>query len=177
MYLKKSTNKKTGRTQLTIAESYRSGKISKTRVIKNLGYLDILQKEYPDPIAHFTEVAKQMTLEKKEAEKPLTLEIDRTKRLPVGTDDLRNLGYLAASRIYHELEIDQFFANRQRQTKAEYNLNSIFRALVFSRLISPDSKKGSYESFGRFFDKCDFSCASVRMSTAAISFPTSTSAP
>lgn len=158
MYLKKSTRRSTGRTQLSIVEGYRDrNKVVRTKTIKTLGYLDELEKEYDDPIAHFTEVARQMTLEKKEAEKPITLLIDRTKTLPVGTDNLRNLGYLAASKIYHELEIDQFFANRQRQTNAEYNLNSIFRALVFSRLISPDSKKGSYESFGQFFDKCNFS--------------------
>ena len=162
MYLKKSTKASTGRTQLSIVEGYRDeNKIVRTKTIKFLGYLDELQKKYDDPIAHFKEVAKQMTLEKKETEKPITLEIDRTKKLPVGADNLRNLGYLAASKIYHELEIDQFFANRQRQTRAEYNLNSIFRALVFSRLISPDSKKGSYESFGQFFDKCDFSLEDV----------------
>ena len=46
MYLKKSTNKKTGRTQLTIAEGYREGKKVKTRVIQNLGYLDLLEKDY-----------------------------------------------------------------------------------------------------------------------------------
>ena len=161
MYLKKSTNKKTGRTQLTIAEGYREGKKVKTRVVKNLGYLDLLEKDYPDPIAHFTEVARQMTLEKKEEEKPVTIEMNMTERMDVGTDRVKNLGYLAASRIYHELEIDQFFGNRQRHTKAEYNLNSVFRALVFSRLIAPDSKKGSYEDFGRFFDKCDFALEDV----------------
>ena len=59
MYLKKSTNKKNGRTQLTIAESYRSGKISKTRVIRNLGYLDLLQKDYDDPMGtYYDEVLK-----------------------------------------------------------------------------------------------------------------------
>lgn len=161
MYLKKSTNKKTGRTQLTIAEGYREGKKVKTRVVKNLGYLDLLEKDYLDPIAHFTEVARQMTLEKKEEEKPVTIEMDMTERMATGTDRVKNLGYLAASKIYHDLEIDQFFGNRQRQTKAEYNLNSVFRALVFSRLIAPDSKKGSYEDFSRFFDKCDFALEDV----------------
>lgn len=161
MYLKKSTNKKTGRTQLTIAEGYRSDGKVKTRVIKNLGYLDLLYDKYPDPIAHFTEVAKQMTREKQEAEKPVTIEMSMTKKMTCDTDRVRNLGYLAASKIYHELEIGQFLSNRQKQTKAEYNINSIFRALVFSRLISPDSKKGSYEGFGHFFDKCDFSLEDV----------------
>ena len=158
MYLKKSTNSKTGRTQLSIVEGYRDAKgISRTRVVKNIGFLDVVEKEYDNPIAYFTNLAKQMTEEKKIAEAPVLLEINRKESLPVGTDNVRNYGYLAFSKIYHQLGIHDFWANRQRMTKAEYNLNSIFRALVFSRLIDPDSKKGSFEAFGRFFDKTDFS--------------------
>ena len=158
MYLKKSTNSKTGRTQLSIVEGYRDQNgISRTRIMKNIGFLDVVEKQYDDPIAYFTEMAKKMTDEKKASEKPLLLELDRRETLPVGTDNYRNYGYLAFSKIYHQLGIHDFWANRQRMTKAKYNLNGIFRALVYSRLIEPDSKKGSYESFSRFFDKTDFS--------------------
>lgn len=157
MYLKKSTNSKTGRTQLSIVEGYRDiNGISRTRIIKNIGFLDIVEKEYDDPIAYFSEMAKQMTAEKKASEKPLILEIDQKELLPIGTDNTKNFGYLAFSKIYHQLGINEFWANRQRMTKAEYNLNSIFRALVYSRLIAPDSKKASFESLDSFFDKADF---------------------
>lgn len=157
MYLKKSTNSKTGRTQLSIVEGYRDiNGMSRTRIIKNIGFLDIVEKEYDDPIAYFSEMAKQMTAEKKASEKPLILEIDQKELLPIGTDNTKNFGYLAFSKIYHQLGINEFWANRQRMTKAEYNLNSIFRALVYSRLIAPDSKKASFESLGSFFDKTDF---------------------
>lgn len=158
MYLKKSTNSKTGRTQLSIVEGYRDQNgVSRTRVIKNIGFLDVVEKDYDDPIAYFSEMAKQMTEEKKAAKKPLLLKLDPNELLPVGTDNTRNFGYLAFSKIYHQLGIHNFWANRQRMTKAKYNLNSIFRALIYSRLIDPDSKKGSFESFDRFFDKTDFS--------------------
>lgn len=158
MYLKKSTNSKTGRTQLSIVEGFRDKHgITRTRVVKNIGFLDVVQKEYEDPISFFTKMAKQMTAEKKKAEAPLLLELDRKESLPLGTDNTRNFGYLAFSKIYHQLGLREFWANRQLMTKADYNLNSIFRALVFSRLVEPDSKRGSFASFGRFFDKADFS--------------------
>ena len=65
MYLKKSTNSKTGRTQLSIVEGYRDQNgVSRTRVIKNIGFLDVVEKDYDDPIAYFSEMAKQMTEEK-----------------------------------------------------------------------------------------------------------------
>ena len=159
MYLKKSTRKSTGRTQLSIVEGYydKEARTSRTRTIQSLGYLDELEKLYDDPIGHFTKVAEQMNAEKHAAEAPVTMEFQKRAELSIGTDNRKNFGYLAASALYHDLGIHEFFANRQRSTKAEYNINSIFRALVFSRIICPDSKKGSYEGLHCFFDKCDFS--------------------
>ena len=162
MYLKKSTYKD-GRTVLSIVEGIYdpATKNSRTHTVKRLGYLDALKKEYDDPIAHFTEIAKQMTAEQKAENHSADIPVNLKERIPTGTDSIRNLGYLAASRIYHELEIDQFFANRQRRTKVEYNLNAVFRALVFARLIFPGSKKYSFENFHKFFDKCDFSLEDI----------------
>ena len=71
-------------------------------------------------------------------------------------DNSKNLGYAALSYIYHELEIDTFFNSRQRSIGAEYNLNSIMRLLVFSRLLYPGSKKKSFENRNKFFERFDF---------------------
>lgn len=162
MYLRKCTNKKTGRTQLSIVHGYRDafGK-SKQRIILPLGYLDVLQKEYQDPIQHFEEVARQMTLDYNCANSSIKLEIHPSQTLLPGTDNRHNFGYAALSSIYHDLEIDRFFQNRQRMTRAEFNYNSMFRSLVFSRLIAPASKRASYESFSHFFERTDFSLDDV----------------
>lgn len=46
---------------LSIVHGYRdeNGKVRK-KTIRSLGYLDELEKEYEDPIAHFKAVAKEM---------------------------------------------------------------------------------------------------------------------
>lgn len=66
MYLKKSKNNKTGRTYLYIADGYhdKARGYTKTITVKSLGYLDVLEKEYDDPIAFFTEEVKKMNEEK-----------------------------------------------------------------------------------------------------------------
>ena len=163
MFLKISTRKATGRTQLSIVEGYydKQARTSRTRTIQTLGYLDVLEKEFDDPITHFKEVARQMTEEQKASKAPVILEIDPKVVLPVGTDNRKNFGHLAVSALYHDLEIQEFFANRQRQTGAKYNLNAIFRALVYLRIISPGSKKSSFEDMKLLFDKCDFSLDDV----------------
>lgn len=59
MFLGKLYEKKTGRIRLKIVEAYRLNGKPKQRMIQDLGYLDELQKLYPDPIAHFRNVAQR----------------------------------------------------------------------------------------------------------------------
>lgn len=162
MFLKKTTNSKTGRTQLAIVQGYRdqSGK-TKHKVVMPIGYLDVLQKDFEDPISHFEELARKMTLEHKEQGLPIRLDINTSGVLIPGTDNRRNFGYAALSSVYHDLEIDHFFGNRQRVSKVGFNYNSIFRSLVFARLIAPDSKRSSYGYLGHFFERTDFSLDDV----------------
>ena len=56
-----------GRKYLSIVHGYRdeNGKVRK-KTIRSLGYLDELEKEYEDPIAHFKAVAKEMDTQRKQ---------------------------------------------------------------------------------------------------------------
>lgn len=168
MYLSKATNKKTGRTQLDIVQGYRStdGK-TKHKIIMHIGYLDVVEKQYPDPIAHFTEVARQMTAEYKEQTKPVHIEFYLKQLMEKNYDECKNFGYAALSKIYHELDIKSFLGNRQRSAKTDFNFNSIFRLLVFSRLLYPASKKHTYENRNLFFERSDFSLDDVYRSLGA----------
>jgi hypothetical protein len=162
MNLKVSHRKKTGRTYLSIVKNYRDIKtgMSKTSTIKSLGYLDELEKEYDDPIAHFKEVARKMT-EEENTKKKLTLNINMDEQLAQGTDDRKNFGYAAILKIYHELGLHRFLNNRARNEDFKFNTNSIMMLLVISRLLSPGSKKKAFEEKGRFFERFNFSLADV----------------
>jgi len=168
MYLRKCPNKKTGRVQLDIVQAYRDkdGK-SKHKSVLHIGYLDLAEKQYPDPIAHFTEVARQMTAEYKEQTKPVHIEFYLKQAMEKSYDECKNFGYAALSKIYHELDIKSFLGNRQRSAKTDFNLNSIFRLLVFSRLLYPASKKHTYENRNLFFERSDFSLDDVYRSLGA----------
>jgi hypothetical protein len=162
MYLKKSYNKVTGRTYLSIAQKYRHPvkKVSTDRNIKSLGYLDELEKEYEDPIAHFGQVAKKMTQED-HARKKVTLKIDMDEELSGDSSSRKNLGYAAILKIYHELCLHDFFNNRARNESFEYNSNSIMMLLVVSRLLSPGSKKKAFEERRGYFERFAFSLADI----------------
>jgi transposase len=157
MYLKRVLNKKTGRVFLEIAQSYRdsNGK-PKIRIHEKLGYLDELEKEMDDPVAYYKEYAKKAGQRKVcRIEIPLTEQIDRSSA------HSKNYGYLALSKIYHELELDKFFNNKRRHKKFKYNSESIMRLLAYSRVLYPQSKKGTLENKEKYFEGFDFSLDDV----------------
>jgi transposase len=162
MYLKKTYRKESGRTYLVIAQKYRNPKknVSTDRTIRSIGYLDELNKEYDDPIAYFKGVARKMTEEEK-AEKKLTLTINMDEVLSEDADDRKNFGYAAILKVYHELELDDFFKNKARNEPFKYNTNSIMILLVVSRLLSPGSKKKAFEEKERYFERFDFELVDV----------------
>ena len=97
-------------TYLSIVQSYRDPvtKATKRKRIKNIGYLEDLEKEYDDPIAHFQQVAKEMSEEYAAETKPIQVALDPSKSLEPGIDLTKNLGYTALSALYHELKINVF---------------------------------------------------------------------
>ena len=38
----------------------------------------------------------------------ITVSIDKNEKLSIGTENIKNFGYSAFSKIYHELELDKF---------------------------------------------------------------------
>lgn len=170
MFLRKNANKKTGRTYLSIVQGYRDKKdgSSKTVTIQSLGYLDELEKEYEDPVAHFSKVVDDMNKKKYIDNLPATFTFSMDERIDQESVNRKNFGYAALSRIYHELEIDKFYQNRQRHLHIEYSLNAIMKLLTFSRILDPCSKKKTFELKDRYFEKFDFSLDDVYRSLTYI---------
>ena len=156
MYLRKI--KRPRGTYLAIQESYydSASKQSRTRTVQSLGYLDSLKKEYDDPVAYFTGKAAEMTEEKKRS-RSYTFTIDAAAKMTADTNDVKNVGYGVLKELYKQLEIDKFWNWKTRNLSIRYNVDQIFRLLVFSRILAPASKKGTFdgrdfyfESFGDF---------------------------
>lgn len=127
MHLRKAYNKKTGRTYLSIVHSYRDNeKKPKSKVIKSIGYLDELVKEYPDPLAHFTVIARSMEDERLQS-KTKTISLDMNEQIERGSVLRKNYGSIVFSKVYHELEIDRFLNNARRHENFSFNTESIIR--------------------------------------------------
>jgi hypothetical protein len=155
----KVSRRKTGRTYLSIVKNYRDKKTgqSRTSTIKSLGYVDELEKEYDDPVAHFREVARLMT-EEEQAKKKLTLKINMDEELELSAEGRKNFGYAAILKIYHELGLHRFFTNRARSEGFKFNTNAIMILLLvisrFYRLVPRKRllKKKAVTSKGLIFN-------------------------
>jgi transposase len=126
---------------------------SRTRTIETFGYLDELEKEYDDPVAHFKKVVedRNQTEKQESAEYIITERKDLT--LDKNTANRKNFGYITIMKLLYELGLDRFLVNRrQRDTKIECNTSAIMKLLVISRILSPGSKKKAYEERTRYFD-------------------------
>lgn len=156
MYLNVS-KKKNGRSYLTISKNYwdPATKKTKTKSVMAIGYLDVLEKDYPDPITHFREVARKMT-EEEELSRKFTLAIDLDEQLPETSPGSKNLGYAVPLKVYHSLGLHEFIKTKAVSKKFDFNANSIMILLAIARLLEPGSKKKAFESKGRYFERFDF---------------------
>lgn len=152
MFLRKSLSN--GKVYLSFVQGYRdnTGKV-KQRTVKKLGYLEELKKKYDDPISHFKEIAKNKS---NEEITEYTIKNLNNKIIDDGNSK-KNLGYIILKHIYNELRITSFLNTKNKNLKVEYNLNDIFKLLVFSRILFPCSKLSTYNNRDIFFDKFNFS--------------------
>lgn len=161
MFLK-STKQKNGRINLSLVEGYRDPVTKKTKhkVIENLGYVDEYLDIYEDPEAHFKEVARIRTQKEKEKESEKEIYLGyvyEDELMDESEDSMSHMGFLPLSSIYHELKLHQFIINRQRSLAMDYSLNDVMQLLVYTRVLSPGSKRASYkqkDNIARPF-KCD----------------------
>jgi len=155
MYLKKSFNKKTGKTQLSIVEGYRDKERghTRTKTIQKLGFLHEYETTYEDPIAHFQGVVDEMNQQAELEAYEYVITARKDQRLGSGIMRRMNYGYIVIVKLFHELGLPGFLHNRrQRESKLECNTSSIMKLLIVSRILDPGSKKRAFEERGKYFD-------------------------
>lgn len=162
MYLRKS-KKPNGRTYLTIVQGYRDedGK-NKARTVRSLGYVDALEAEFDDPVAHFEEECRRMTAEAARAEAPIAVEFTASKKIDKRAEGRVELGAAVPSAYLHrDLGIWSFFERKRTARGFSYDPCRILELLVWDRIAHPSSKFAAWQARGRFPRKCGFTADDV----------------
>lgn len=149
MFLRSITIK--GVTRLYFYESYYENGRTKQKCIENLGRLDELQKRFDDPVSHFKKVAEEKNAEQNTSRKT-SVPIDLSSTMSTSEDNLRNVGYAVLKDLYKQLELDKFWKLVLRKTSIQYDLEAVFRLLVFSRILYPGSKRDTFLNKSAYFE-------------------------
>lgn len=154
-FLKKSKQKRG--VYLQIYESFysRTKKGTAHKSFQTLGYVqDLIKAGIPDPIAHYTEVVKQMNIEAKRIR-------EENKAKQIGASPERHLGYFLLHSIYESLHVSNYLDLMQSVRGFRFKLSDLMEALIYSRVIDPRSKSKTcydilpklYESYGLTYDQ------------------------
>ena len=151
MYVRCNPNKNNVK-YLSYVEGYRDENgVSRQKTIKKIGDWDELKKLYKDPIKHFNRLAKQ---DEENLNNELLIKL--SEKIGINNNN-KNLGYVCLKKIYNELDLNNFFKNKQSKLNIDYKLNDIFELLIYSRIMYPGSKKETFDNKNVFFDDFDFS--------------------
>lgn len=114
-----------------------------TKVIKTIGNYERLMAEDPDIIAKLREQAKVLTREKKESNKPLSLEVSSTE-ITEASDVVPSyyFGHALIKQLWNQMQLDSFFTKRCGRKNAEAVAGALFY-LVAHRCAAPDSIRAS----------------------------------
>jgi transposase len=154
MYLKKAFNSKTGRTYLSIVHGFwdKERGHSRVNVIKKIGFLDELQKQYDDPITHFSGIVEEMKRQNELEAAEYSIVARKDQKIDSSIQCRKNYGYIVILKILAELGIDRFLLNRKQKTKLVCNTSGIMRLLIISRILAPGSKKHAFDERAKYFD-------------------------
>ena len=152
MFLRTITIK--GVTRLYFYESYFENGKTKQRCLENLGRLDELQKQFDDPISHIKMIAEERTQDKK-VSRIASVALALGSTMDTKENNLKNIGYAVLKDLYKQLELDRFWKNIQKKTSVKYDLEAVFRLLVFSRILYPGSKMDTFNKKENYFEKMD----------------------
>ena len=147
--------------QLYIIKSFRKedGKTS-SRIVKKLGTMASLLPKHDNNrekvIAWGKEQAELLTAQ--EATETLSIEISlsENKQNKKGEKKLFQCGYLFPQYIYHKLGLHEICKEISNKHNINYDLSDILAKLIYTRILSPNSKLSSFESSKDFVQPPNF---------------------
>ena len=138
------------KTHILVVEGYRPGPgmPTKQRTIKSFGYLE----DQDDPDA-FINAVKAFNSTYKEQNLPLRVDVASTVKMYCEENRRQNYGYRFLEAVYDMLQLDSFINSFLKKAKfrGEYSPAKIFKFLVLLRILSPDSKRASFQMKNNFY--------------------------
>ncbi len=142
-----------------VQKSIRKGNKTTTKTVERLGSIEEIKARCgdADPIEWAKEYTRKLTIAEKESNKGILLKYSATQLIEKNVRRSCNAGYLFLQDVYYSLGINKICSDISDKYKFEFDLNDILTMLVYSRIISPGSKRSSLTESQALIEqpKCD----------------------
>ena len=132
-----------------IKRSYRksNGKTA-TQIHRKLGKLNELLEQfsgdYDAMMAWAKAEAQKDTMEYNAKTGSVTVSLSKSAHIPKNEERCFQAGYLFLQKLCTELKMDSISQKISRRHKYTYDLSAVLTGQIFSRILAPSSKLGSY---------------------------------
>ncbi len=139
----------------------RNGKKTTTKNVARIGRHSELLKLTADPFSYAKEQVRIYNEEVKRDKVTLELNINFAEKIKasdalVSSSKQLNIGYFFLQQLYHDLEIAPFFCEITEGSKITFDPNQVHRFLTFARILNPDSKLGTQQHLGNYYEQPEF---------------------
>lgn len=140
-----------------ITDVYKPNGKRTTTNVERLGTLEEIKEKYgvDDPYAWMEERLAILKAEKENDAKAAIeiLEYNSSKQIELDKQNCFNGGYIFLKKIYKELGLKRICKQISDKYKFKFDLNEIMQMLLFTRILSPCSKKSSFEEAQSYIEK------------------------
>ena len=141
-----------------IQQGFRNGKKTTTKNIKRLGKHSELLLITDDPLVYAKNEVKKMNEEYRSGRSEFVVTMDFNERIPSSDSPCSNstslnIGYLYLKDIYAKLNLSDFFKSVSSDRKITYDCNKICQFLIYTRILDPASKYGTYDKLDTYYEK------------------------
>lgn len=145
-----------------------------TKIYEKLGKVDELcakkNMSRDELILWAKEYAKQLTKKEKDDSLDKIIPLSPNKIIDMDSNRKLNCGYLFLQDIYYRLRLDNICRNIRNKHNFDYDINSIFSDLIFSRIIYPSSKLSSFEHSFSFLEKPNYQLHDVYRALSVLAY-------
>lgn len=138
---------------------FRNGKKTSTRNVTRIGrHSELLARGIADPLAYAKQKVAEANEQQKSGKVSMELPVDFTEKLRssdalASSSSSLGIGYFFLQAVYHQLKLKDFFKKVTTDSKISFDPNEVNRFLTFSRILAPDSKLGTYDNLGHYFEQ------------------------
>lgn len=142
-------------------QGIRNGKKTTTRNVRNFGKHSELLKITDDPLAYVKKEIQKMNEEYRVGRVEYDFKADFNERVESSDDEASlskelNIGYFYLQEILQHLKLKDFFANATNGKKITFDCYTIFRFLIYARILDPASKLHTWEHLEHYYEKPSF---------------------